>query len=273
LGTRRVSIEHCLNQVFKYLHWREEMNTIMKAALVATGLAFGGVASAAAIPKEGLFFSAYDVTNGTSIVINLGTTTTAFRNTGASSPFTLSGDGLGDLQTWLSTADVSAVWWNVVGAADDGSGVTTPTENYGGLATSTNIATVPQSWGSFQGLDTTVSNINTFRSIVNPGLATSDGFAPPASDIAAYFVQQDGGAAFESRAGVGEAMPFYAFFADANDTFFSGDYSALGGDWLLSFANNTASLSYSPIPLPAAAWLLLSGIAGLVGVARRKTAA
>lgn len=44
------------------------------------------------------------------------------------------------------------------------------------------------------------------------------------------------------------------------------------GHWLLNLDNDTLTWSVAPVPLPAAAWLLLSGLAGLGVISRRRAA-
>ena len=58
-------------------------------------------------------------------------------------------------------------------------------------------------------------------------------------------------------------------FFDSNLGFFEGEddaFNLITGYW------NTSSFTVTPVPVPAAVWLFGSGLLGLVGVARRKTA-
>ncbi len=72
---------------------------------------------------------------------------------------------------------------------------------------------------------------------------------------------------------VGTAMAFYRLTADLTDTFASTyTTTTYAGTWNLSAGG---VLTYNvgggtPVPLPAAAWLLLSGITGLGAIARRR---
>ncbi len=45
-----------------------------------------------------------------------------------------------------------------------------------------------------------------------------------------------------------------------------------GSNYTLHISNSAGNLPPSPVPLPGAVWLLLSGVAGLFGVARRRPA-
>ena len=66
-----------------------------------------------------------------------------------------------------------------------------------------------------------------------------------------------------------EALPS----APPNPSLFSNTYfnwSFTDGQHGGYYAGTVESASYSPVPLPAAAWLLLSGLGGIAGVARRR---
>ncbi len=63
-----------------------------------------------------------------------------------------------------------------------------------------------------------------------------------------------------------ESMYFWAF----ESTFAGGEDTKFAGRWTLDLASNT--VSYSAVPVPAAVWLLASGLLGLGAVSRRRKA-
>lgn len=255
-----------------------------KVLATAVTLALGTISAAAfadAIPTNGLYFTAIDSVNNTSIVVNLGVTVPTIRANG-STAYALTGTGLAGLQTWLSTANIGGVTWTVLGANNDGTANDpVPSVNYGGISTSTNIATTPADWGTFGGLDNYVSSTPTYLNTVNPFLAGSVNSYSTSGNSALSFVGQYT-IGFNGLGTVGSSMGFYNFFAsqDPNDSpYFVGQYSTLPGTWSLTYVGGQASLAYTgggappAVPVPAAIWLLGSGLLGLVGIGRRKAAA
>src|SRR5262245_23524275 len=136
------------------------MNSKLKAAVAVVALAVAGAAHADPIPTEGLFLSLRDTVNNTSMVVNLGLTTDQFRANPAAA-FSLGGNGLAALTTYLSTANLGGIRWNVTGAS------TGPGNEFGGLTTaSNNPAAGPGDWGNDTILNT-VNSFTTFRNLVN----------------------------------------------------------------------------------------------------------
>lgn len=88
---------------------------------------------------------------------------------------------------------------------------------------------------------------------------TSDGGVYPRLDLTAYTFDD-----FFFQFGPGGVDGWYfdsgLGYFDADD----GDSGIVNGTWV--------DFSMSPVPVPAAAWLLGSGLLGLVGIARRKAA-
>lgn len=242
----------------------------VKTFAAAVMLATAGSAQAAMIPPEGLFFSAW---NGnpeavSSMVINLNKTTPEFLSN-PDTNFSLSGASLTALTSWLgSLADLSIMQWNVTGAMLGPS----PGPTYGGLSTSTEIETAsPFGWGLFTGLDAAVGNYEIFRNVTAENLATTDAFSA-SNPNQLFSAQFNGGVGFATLGTLGQFLPFYAFFADQDgNEFFEGDFTKFANGWKLDFtAGGPASLTYAPIPVPAAVWLMGSALVALVGISRRK---
>jgi hypothetical protein len=244
------------------------MKLNLKAAAALVVLAAAGTAQATPIAPEGLFLSLRDSTNLTSLVVNLNLTTTTFRGA-PTATYTLSGDGLADLTAYLTGANLGSVRWNVAGASNGAFG----SSLYGGLSTSsTNPAATFQDWG-IDVVQNTNNQFGLFRGVTNAGLTSSEGWTTTGNG--AYFTVSQGGTSFVNALGtIGQSLGFYSFFANPDDEF-SGLSTAFAGNWTLSFLNGVAGLTYvsavtPPVPVPAAVWLLASGVAGLFGVSRRR---
>ena len=270
-------------------------NFKLKTLVAAVALAAGGSAAAATIGAEGLFFSAF---NGnpdapSSIVINLGETSTQFKTTPTASRSLATSDptALTTLSTWLNgnSANLGTIRWSIYGRM---AGVA-PTVNFGGLATmavpNANTAINDCLSGATVacGNNTGTTRINTVNGNLelflnspatgaNPNLQTQNAFA--ANDTnQRFFASQNGGVSYETRGGLNQSLLFYSFFPQqgVSATISNARGSVSGfpgpGQWNFSFAPGTgASLSYSAVPVPAAVWLLGSALTGLVGVSRRR---
>jgi hypothetical protein len=249
------------------------------AAIAAIGLS--GAATAAPIPPEGLFFSAWNgnIDAPKSIVINLSELTSDFRaNPDAFTFSLLTQDPTANavltnfLAQTAAEGTLGTVQWGVFGANLGPS----PGPNYGMLTTSTNAATAdPQGWGLFTGLDQGVSNIALFRTDPTAGTANLTGTTNAyfANNINSLFSPQfNGGPGIQPLAPVNQSMTFFKLFPDqGGNEFFEGDLTAYGTFSLTYAVGGVASLFYTstaPIPLPAAFWLLGSALLGLAGVAR-----
>lgn len=266
----------------------------LKALAAAAALAVSGAASAA-IQTSGtgngeLFFSIWDDASQTSYTRDLGinlsgfaTGNTAGGSLGTTTPgFTLTFAPDATFAPWLSTrgAGFSQLKWNV--AAMDGSGQ----NRY--LTTASATPTLPPLTTGLNAFndnpDIYIANVNNAGTHVGGDPAVNGSAVIAAADSpngfagAAVWSSNWGGAAsFSNAALIGQSMFYYLLFGAATtsgapgqdqfDNAFGASTWSLANDGTLTFAS---AADAAVIPLPAGVWLLLSGLLGLVTVARRK---
>jgi hypothetical protein len=181
-------------------------------------------------------------------------------------------EGLSNLPGSVAPSDL--VWG--VTASDNGSlntnasiRLATTVDVAGGSATSlTNgqIANVTNTW------NTTVTPTNNAQNTSPVDFTTTAG-SP--TDLQQQLNTNDGAAGFSWTAGLSNPLAMYLFTQSGGRGTTNNASTALlyAGTW--SFDLATASLTYTvaggaPVPLPAALWLLLSGLTGIGVIGRRK---
>ena len=130
---------------------------------------------------------------------------------------------------------------------------------------------------NFSDVNTAQTKITSFIDSANPALGSSTtlvAFPPVGSGVSPgwhgdtqTWASNDGGAvSFNTEGSVNSPLAFKRYFLLTATT---GTNSLLGF-WNVDFAKGLATFNVSPVPLPAAVWLLGSALIGLVGVSRRK---
>jgi hypothetical protein len=238
------------------------MNVTIKSALAVAALALGASAAQAAIPAGNIVFNEWNnATNAQGYTWDTGLAAASF--TGNTS-FSVTLTNAAAIAAFNSNS--ANVQWNVAGAAGANyftTGTTNNVLNYG-----SNIGE-----GNFE-QSSAVSAAGTIYSSLTTNTASLS-----SAYWAASFSQGNGSLADltdKIGGGASSSMNFLVLDTNATPTLFSGT-------WTLQFLNAagglattgtavSAVLAWSPtaVPLPAAVWLLGSGLAGLAGIGRRR---
>lgn len=161
-------------------------------------------------------------------------------------PFAVTADGLGDFLAWCV---------NIARNMANGKTYTHAADHFGGAGSEIR------------------SNIDRLFSTYYAGLATKNEKA--AFQFALWEIIYDGG--LDLGSGTFKDNGTSGAIRSLADGYLLGIQSedALSGRYRFTFLTSADSqdlVTVSPIPLPAAGWLLLAGVAGLAGVRRRATA-
>lgn len=235
-----------------------------------------------------LFISIFrDTTSPESMIIDTGISLLALQS-GATTTWTSSSSQTAAILSFLGTANASAFRFNAGGLTNQvPDGVELGPNSYNGFFT-TIASTIDPAIYLGGELGTPESNIQTFATEINQAWGSTASFAndgyigglnPGENGYhnAMLWGNDLGGGGANNENVVGTlARVFNVLNVDTSDPF---EFGYEIGFNLVGFLNidattGVASLSQgvSEVPVPAAAWLLGSGLVGLVGVARRRTA-
>lgn len=166
-------------------------------------------------------------------------------------------------------ANSGQLQWGVV-SADSSGGVTTPgnrrAQTTVNTATSTSTALQNLTTGNVTGIG---SYLTTQITQLNSNGQRPVGISTSPSDT--WYAQNWSGAELQTMGGINDTLSFYQL-ANAGDGSAGGPatYEAYAGKWSFDLAAGTLTYSVSAVPIPAAVWLLLSGLGGLGVMGRRR---
>lgn len=268
------------------------MNRKLMNALAAAGFAVAGGVQAATNPGDvgdgsgELFLSVWDKTSETSYHYDLGMTREDFINTyesGGSLTVDLSGDT--NLDPFLSAAaGGDNVLFAVAGLQSDYE-IAAPAangSNQQGFLTTTNADISIVSQGNQNSLDQTLQshkeNPKAYNGLLLGRAGTAADYVVDGESVVAtssdYGYYGNGAHSgdklghtrnYTPLAPVGESLAFFNHYLA--DDFVSAETFQFAQVWTL---DTDGILRFAPIPIPPAVLLLISGLLGLVGVARRR---
>jgi hypothetical protein len=257
---------------------------LSKIALAVAALTAGSGVMAAGLPTD-LFIVATDTANNNSVIYDTGLSVNNPNNctpscTNFASPFnfastqTFSVGGsnlLTDLGATAGQVTYSIVAQNVVNNDGLGGGIeldTSTNQTIPGTTISGDVVNANSAVGGFFN-----ANIANFTS----QLLIGNGTNPTWEWINATGGVNNGplgGGAYQASTSASNTLKFYGLVSNTSDNTsdppIPTNYSANGGYWSFNASAGTATWNATPVPLPAAVWMLLSGLAGVGAISRRR---
>lgn len=259
----------------------------MKLKMIAAAAAFAatGIASAAVNPgtdfADGgeMILSVWDDATSTSYTLDLGPVDS--RNFDGAGLYTY--DLAADVNWVTFTAgveDVNALKWDVVASDRDVVNVQDPTPSINGVWTTArqgeDAAVASASYSAFNTLQSAVEQYANILDGLDEDYVANESYLLSGSSYAgdtATWGSWKGNQTF-AIASYGEEVDFWQLTTVKGAHPRPGMYTPTAahekmiGTWTLA----NGELKYSAVPLPAAAWLFMSSLIGLVGIARRRKA-
>ena len=220
-----------------------------------------------------LFFSIFDATNEKSLTLDLNIGVQEFLANPLAG-YLVQNDAL---LNFINTGDQSAMEWNVAGLNNDGN----PSPEGIFIVTTVDPNDTAQAFDNIPTQLSAMANAGAYIEAVNPLLVNDVAEVEAADNSKAYWSgtawAEDFGARlpFDNSAAVANAetaaMVIIGFNATVTASQIDSSNAALLAEvWRLDTDSGTISFGATPVPVPAAAWLFGSALAGLFGIRRRK---
>lgn len=254
------------------------MNFKLKALAAALAVAAAAPVFAAQIAdgmtgNGDLFLSAWDDAVKTGYTLNLDIPMQSFTGT---SNLTFAPDA--NMAAFLGSVTPANVKWNVVAMDQTGSYTVAGDFNLYSTFNGTPVTNqIPQNAGllNSKAENTYVGSANILIGSGNSDVHTSTGPTDYGYANSGYGGDRFGGkfpSTFSNAGVLDQSLNFYNFSSTNGTSLTKATVTQFtGGTWnLASNGTLTYAVATSAVPVPAAAWLFVSGLLGLVGVSRRK---
>lgn len=258
----------------------------MKLKLIAAAAMFAVAGQASASIANGtagngeLFLSVFDSVAQTSYVRDLGIDMSTFSSNGSTAGYSVSfaGDAL-LASAFGSFASNNNLVWNVA-ALDTTGGTNVGGQHYLSTTNASQTTVQNTSNGKLTNGFIAVNNYVNAINGVDSDSAINNSKAFASADGVAYFdagfkKNWLGNASFDSTAAVGQSLNFFSLAVSSTSSLgkiSATQFGSANGNatWVLGTDGTLNYTVPSAVPVPAAVWLLGSGLIGMVGVARRK---